>query len=70
MQNKGIHPIVSEYHILWEALKSYQAHLENLSAASTDEDQQLVYDEKIQDIDGLLNSIQIAAKSDYELNLE
>jgi len=70
MQNKGIRPIVSEYHVLWETLKSYKARLENLSAASTDEDQQLVYDEKIQDVDGLLNSIQIAAKSDYGLNLE
>lgn len=70
MPVKGIQPIVSEYHILWEALKHYEERLEKLSSMSTDEDQQLKYDEKLQDVDGLLRSIKIAAKNDYELRLD
>jgi hypothetical protein len=69
MSAKGIRPIVSEYHILWEALKHYEGRLEKLSSMSTDEDQQLKYDEKLQDIEGLLKSIKIAAENDYELRL-
>lgn len=69
MPAKGIQPIVSEYHILWEALKHYEERLEKLSSMSTDEDQQLKYDEKLQDLDGLLKSIKIAAENDYELSL-
>lgn len=70
MPAKGIHPIVSEYHILWEALKHYEERLEKLSSMSTDEDQQLKYDEKLQDIDGLRKSVKIAAMNDYELKLD
>lgn len=69
MSSKGIQPIVSEYHVLWEALKQYEEKLEKMSSMSTDEDQQLKYDEKIQDIEGLLNSIRVAAMNDYELKL-
>jgi len=65
----GIKPIVSEYHILWEALKHYEDRLEKLSSMTTDEDQQLKYDEKIQDIEGVLASLKIAAKADYSLDL-
>lgn len=70
MSDNGIRPIVSEYNLLWEALKHYEKRLEKLSSMSTDEDQQLKYDEKIQDIEGILNSIKIAAKKDYQLELE
>ena len=70
MSANGIRPIVSEYNLLWEALKHYEQRLEKLSSMSTDEDQQLKYDEKIQDIEGILNSIKIAAKNDYQLELE
>ncbi len=69
MPAKGIQPIVNEYHILWEALKHYEERLEKLSSMSTDEDQQLKYDEKLQDIEGILKSIKIAAMNDYDLNL-
>jgi hypothetical protein len=65
----GIRPIVSEYHLLWEALKHYKERLTRLSAMSMDEDQQLKYDEKLQDLDGILQSLKIAAKNDYELTL-
>ena len=70
MSAKGIRPIVSEYRLLWEALKHYEERLTKLSSMSTDEDQQLKYDEKLQDLDGVLRSIKIAAKTDYELELE
>ena len=69
MSAKGIQPIVSEYHILWEALKHYEERLEKLSSMSTDEDQQLKYDEKLQDIEGILKSIKVAAINDYQLDL-
>ncbi|MEN9865782.1 MAG: hypothetical protein RL748_1372 [Pseudomonadota bacterium] len=70
MSDNGIRPIVSEYNLLWEALKHYEQRLEKLSSMTIDEDQQLKYDEKIQDIEGILNSIKIAAKNDYQLELE
>jgi len=70
MSAKGIQPIVSEYHILWEALKHYEERLEKMSSMSTDEDQQLKYDEKLQDIEGLLKSLKISAMTDYQLKLE
>ena len=69
MSAKGVQFIVSEYPILWEALKHYEERLEKLSSMSTDEDQQLKYDEKLQDIEGILKSIKIAAMNDYDLNL-
>jgi len=69
MQDKGLNPIVSEYNILWEALKYYEKRLEKMSSMTTDEDQELVYDEKLQDLEGILKSIQLAAKSDYDLDL-
>jgi hypothetical protein len=70
MSDKGIHPIVSEYHLLWEALKHYEERLEKMSAMSTDDDQQLKYDEKLQDLEGLLRLVQHAARSDYQLELK
>jgi len=66
----GLHPVVREYHLLWEALRHYEERLTKLSSTSTDEDQQLKYDEKLQDLDGILQSLKIAAKNDYELSLE
>ena len=69
MSAKGIKPIVSEYHIIWEALKHFEERLDKLSSMSTDEDQQLKYDEKLQDLNGILKSIKIAALNDYDLNL-
>ncbi|VAW71119.1 hypothetical protein MNBD_GAMMA10-1643 [hydrothermal vent metagenome] len=69
MQNKGLNLIVSEYNILWEALKHYEKRLEKISSMTTDENQVLVYDEKLQDIDGLLKTIKLKAKNDYDLDL-
>jgi len=70
MSARGIHPVVSEYRLLWEALKQHEERLSRLSSmSSADEDQQLKYDEKLQDLEGLLSSIKIAAKNDYDLDL-
>ena len=69
MPVKGMQPIVSEYLILWEALKHYEERLEKMSSMSTDEGQQLKYDEKLQDIEGILKSLKLAAMNDYELKL-
>lgn len=69
MSDNGIRPIVSEYNLLWEALIHYEQRLEKLSSMTTDEDQQLRYDEKIQGIEGILNTIKTAAKDDYQLDL-
>ncbi|MCF6257099.1 MAG: hypothetical protein L3K25_12510 [Gammaproteobacteria bacterium] len=70
MSAKGLNLIISEYHIINEALKHYEKHLEKLSSMTTDEDQELIYDEKLQDIEGLLNSIKMSAKNHYGLDLE
>lgn len=70
MSANGIRPIVSEYRLLWEALKHYEERLSKFSAMSTDEDQQLKYDEKLQDLGGLLRSLKLAAKNDYQLDFE
>ncbi|MEX0730592.1 MAG: hypothetical protein WED00_09255 [Aquisalimonadaceae bacterium] len=70
MSAKGIHPSVSEYRLLWEALKHYEERLEKLSSMETDEDRQLAYDEKLQDLEGVLKSLKVAAKEDYQLDLE
>ena len=69
MPAKGIQPIVSEYNVMWEALKHYKERLERMASMATDEDQQLKYDEKVQDIDGILSALRVAAKSDHDLEL-
>jgi hypothetical protein len=70
MSVKGIRPIVSEYRLLWEALRHYEERLSKFSAMSADEDQQLIYDEKLQDLEGLLRTVKLAAKSDYQIELD
>lgn len=69
MPAKGIQPIVSEYHVLWEALKHYEERLGKMSSMSTDEQQRLKYNEKLQDIEGLLKSVRLAAQNDFQLKL-
>jgi hypothetical protein len=70
MSVRGIHPVVSEYGLLWEALKHHEERLSKMSSmSSADEDQQLKYDEKLQGLQGMLKAIKIAAKRDYDLDL-
>jgi hypothetical protein len=64
---EGVQPVASGYHVLWEALRHYKERLEKMASMTTDEDQQFKHDEKVQDIDGLLASIRLAAKDDYQL---
>lgn len=61
--------IVSEYHIIHEALKCYEERLDKLSSMTTDEDQEVIYDEKLQDIEGMIKALKIAAKNDFDLEL-
>ncbi|KJY95673.1 hypothetical protein [Pseudoalteromonas ruthenica] len=61
--------IVSEYHIIHEALKCYEERSDKLSSMTTDEDQEVIYDEKLQDIEGMIKALKIAAKNDFDLEL-
>jgi hypothetical protein len=69
MPANGFGLTVSEYRLLSEALQHFRAHLEELSAASTDDDRQLAYDEKLQDMAGLIKSVERAAVAEYDLHL-
>lgn len=62
--------IVSEYNLLWEALKHYRQHLEHVSASSSDEDDQLLVDENLVKLDGMFKDVQMAAKLDWDLDLK
>ncbi|TMO47935.1 hypothetical protein CWC24_05930 [Pseudoalteromonas ruthenica] len=58
-----------QYHIIHEALKCYEERLDKLSSMTTDEDQEVIYDEKLQDIEGMIKALKIAAKNDFDLEL-
>ena len=62
--------IVSEYNLLWEALRHYRQHLAHVSASSSDEDEQLLVDENLVKLDGMLKDEHMAAKQDWGLNLK
>ena len=70
MSGNGLHSTVSEYHILWEALINCESRLGKYSSMSTDDDKQLVYNEKLQDIEGIKNSLAIAEQRDFYLELK
>lgn len=70
MRASSIKRIVSEYRVWREALHHYEAHLEGLSSACDDEDQPLVYDEKLQDIEGMQRAIARSAMADDQLELK
>lgn len=61
--------VIGEYRLLWEALKRHQSELEKESAATEDEDDQLLVDDKLQKIDDMLRGIAIAAKADWDIDL-
>ncbi|ALV06451.1 hypothetical protein [Roseateles depolymerans] len=65
----AIRLIVSEYNILWAALKHYRQHLEHVAATTADEDQQLNADEDLMKMDYMAQSIQACAKEDWGLEL-
>ena len=59
--------VIGEYRLLWEALKRHQSELEREFAVT--EDNQLVVDDKLQKIDDMLRSVAIAAKADWDIDL-
>ena len=62
--------IVSEYNIVWKALRHYEEHLQHVSATTTDEDEQLFIDEDLMKMEGMFQDIQAAAKMDWDLDLK
>lgn len=62
--------IVSKYTILWKALKHYEKHLQEVSANTEDEDEQLFVDEDLMKMEGMFRDIQDAAKKDWDLDLK
>lgn len=62
--------IVGEYNILWKALKHYEKHLQEISATTQDEDEQLFVDEDLMKMEGMFIDVQTAAKRDWDLDLE
>lgn len=62
--------IVSEYNILWKALKHYEQHLQEVSEATEDEDQQIFVDEDLEKIEYMFRNLQQAAKADWDLDLK
>ena len=62
--------VVSEYNILWKALKHYEQHLQEVSETTEDEDQQLFVDEDLEKIEYMFRNLQQAAKADWDLDLK
>ncbi len=62
--------LVKEYNIIWEALSHYEKYLEQMSLSASSEDEQLVFDEKLQDIDDVRKTIRYGALNSYGLELK
>jgi hypothetical protein len=62
--------LVKEYNIIWEALNHYEKYLEQMSLSASSEDEQLVFDEKLQDIDDVRKTIRYGALNSYGLQLK
>ena len=62
--------IVSEYNLLWEALKLYEQHLLKASSGEGDEDGQILADEKLIKLEAMFKDVQGAAKHDWGLDLK
>lgn len=61
--------VIGEYRVLWEALTRYQSDLERLAVETSDEDDRLLVDDKLQKIDDMLRMISGAAKQDWDIEL-
>lgn len=62
--------LVKEYNIIWEALNQYEKYLEQMSLSASSEDEQLVFDEKLQDVDDVRKTIRYGALNSYGLELK
>ncbi|WP_067067206.1 hypothetical protein [Roseateles chitosanitabidus] len=61
--------IVSEYNLLWEALRLYEQHLQRESTQAEGEDAQILADEKLIKLDAMLKDVQEGAQRDWGLDL-
>lgn len=61
--------IVSEYNLLWEALKLYERHLQQASSAAESEDAQILADEKLIKLAAMFKDVQAGAQDDWGLTL-
>lgn len=62
--------LVKEYNVIWEALNHYEKYLEQMSLSASSEDEQLVFDEKLQDVEDARKTIQYGALNSYGLKLK
>ena len=62
--------LIKEYNIIWEALNHYEKYLEQMSLSAATEDEELSYDEKLQDIESTRKTIQYAALNSYGAELK
>ncbi|ARU26631.1 hypothetical protein ACSV5M_21080 [Cellvibrio sp. ARAG 10.3] len=62
--------LIKEYNIIWEALAHYEKYLEQMSLSSSSEDEELIFDEKLQDIESARKTIQYGALNSYGVELK
>lgn len=62
--------IVGEYNVIWEALKHYEKHLQQISQTSEDEDEEILADDKLMKLEGIFKDLQDAALKDWGLELK
>ena len=62
--------LIKEYNIIWEALAHYEKYLEQMSLSSSSEDEELIFDEKLQDIESARKTIQYCALNSYGVELK
>lgn len=62
--------IVSEYNLLWEALKLYEQHLRRESTEGVEEDAQILAEEKLIKLEGMFKDVQTSARQDWGLELK
>lgn len=62
--------LIKEYNIIWEALNHYEKYLEQMSLSASSEDEELLFDEKLQDIENTRKTIQYGALNSYGIELK
>lgn len=62
--------LIKEYNIIWEALGHYEKYLEQMSLSASSEDEELSFDEKLQDIENTRKTIQYGALNSYGVELK
>ena len=62
--------LIKEYNIIWEALAHYEKYLEQMSLSPSSEDEELIFDEKLQDIESARKTIQYGALNSYGVELK